>query len=52
MKDPIFLSSPIYPPILPSKLSLSTIRDDHLIPTLSQQIHVQGTIDFSLNASD
>ena len=35
MKDPIFLSSPIYPPILPSKLSLSTTRDNHLIPILS-----------------
>ena len=35
MKDPIFLSSPIYPPSIPSKLSLCTNRDDHLIPILS-----------------
>ena len=35
MKDPVFLSSPIYPPFIPSKLSLSTNRDDHLIPILS-----------------
>ena len=31
MKDPVFLSSPIYPPFIPSKPSLSTNRDDHLI---------------------
>ena len=35
MKDPIFLSSPIYPPSIPSKISLRTNRDDHLIPLLS-----------------
>ena len=35
MKDPVFLSSPIYPPFIPSKPSLSTNRDDHLIPLLS-----------------
>ena len=35
MKDPIFRSSPIYQPILPSKPSLSTYSDDHLIPLLS-----------------
>ena len=35
MKDPIFLSSPIYPPILPSKPSLPTNCDDYLIPLLS-----------------
>ena len=35
MKDPIFLSSPIYPPSIPSKVSLCTNRDDHLIPLLS-----------------
>ena len=34
-KDPIFLSSPIYPPSIPSKISLCTNRDDHLIPLLS-----------------
>ena len=35
MKDPVFPSSPIYPPSIPSKFSLSTNRDDHLIPLLS-----------------
>ena len=35
MKDPIFLSSPIYPPSIPSKISLCTNRDDHLMPLLS-----------------
>ena len=38
MKDPVFLSSPIFPPTIPSKHSLSTTRDDHLIPLLSQDI--------------
>ena len=36
MKDPVFPSSPIYPHFIPSKLSLSTNRDNHLIPLLSQ----------------
>ena len=36
MKDHVFLSSPIFPPQLPSKPSLSTNRDDHLIPLLSK----------------
>ena len=35
MKDPVFLSLPIYPPFIPSKPSLSTNRDDHLIPLFS-----------------
>ena len=35
MKDPVFLSSPIYPPLIPSKTSLCTNRDDHLNPLLS-----------------
>ena len=35
MKDPVFLSSSIYPPFIPSKPSLSTNREDHLIPLLS-----------------
>ena len=35
MKDHVFLSSPIYPPFIPSKPSLCTYRDDHLIPLLS-----------------
>ena len=35
IKDPIFLSSPKYPPSIPSKISLCTNRDDHLIPILS-----------------
>ena len=36
MKDPVFLSSPIYPPFITSKPSLSTNREDHLISLLSQ----------------
>ena len=35
MKDPVFLSSPIYSLSIPSKISLCTNRDDHLIPLLS-----------------
>ena len=35
MKDPVFLSSPFYPPFISSKPSLSTTRDDHLSPLLS-----------------
>ena len=35
MKDPVFLSSPIYPPSIPSKVSHCTNRDDHLISLLS-----------------
>ena len=35
MKDPAFLSSPIYPRILPTKPQLSTTRDDYLVPILS-----------------
>ena len=35
MKDPAFLSSPIYPPITTTKLQLSTTRDDYLVPILS-----------------
>ena len=34
LKDPASFPSPIYPPIMPTKRSFSTIRDDHLIPTL------------------
>ena len=36
MKDPVFLSSPVFPPKIPSKPSLSTTRDDRLISLLSQ----------------
>ena len=36
MKNPVFLSSPIFPPTVPSKPSLSTNRDDQVIPLLSQ----------------
>ena len=36
MKDPVFLSSPIFPPKISPQPSLSTTRDDHLIPLLSQ----------------
>ena len=35
MKDPVFLSSPIYPPFISAKSSLSTNRDDHLISRLA-----------------
>ena len=35
MKDPVFLSSQIYPPSIPSKSSLCINGDDHLIPLLS-----------------
>ena len=35
MKDPAFLSSPIYPPIIPTKPQLSTTRVDYLVPILS-----------------
>ena len=35
MKDTAFLSSPVYPPILPTKPQLSTHRDDYLVPILS-----------------
>ena len=35
-KDPVFLSSPVFPPRRLSQPSLSTNRDDHLIPILSQ----------------
>ena len=35
MKDPVFLSSPIYPPMIPTKPQLSTTRDDYLVPILS-----------------
>ena len=35
VKDPAFLSSPLYPPSMPSKNTLCTNRDDHLIPLLS-----------------
>ena len=29
MKDPLFLSSPIYPPFISTNTSFSTNRDDH-----------------------
>ena len=35
MKDPVLLSSPIYPPFISTNTSLSTNRDDHLISLLS-----------------
>ena len=47
MKDPIFLSSPIYPPILPSKPSLSTNRDDHIIPILSHNRFYMHPTDYT-----
>ena len=43
MKDPSFLSSPLYATILPTKCSFCTIRDDHLMQffhiTISQSKH-------------
>ena len=45
--DPAFFSSLIYPPILPSKPSLSTTRDNHLIPLLS---HDQFIFKFQLTS--
>ena len=36
MKDPVFHSSPIFSPEIPSQPSLSTTRDDHSIPILFQ----------------
>ena len=52
MKDAIFLSSPVYPPAIPSKISLCTNRDDHLIPLLSNGDFVlKSTTNFSLYAS-
>ena len=36
MKDPVFLSSPVFPTTRPSKPSLASNRDNHLIPLLSQ----------------
>ena len=36
LKDPLFLSSPVFPPTIPSKPSHFTNRDDHLIPLLLQ----------------
>ena len=35
MKDPVFLSLPIYPPFISTNTSLATNRDDHLISLLS-----------------
>ena len=35
MKDPIFLASPVYPPLISPKDSISTQRDDYLRPILS-----------------
>ena len=37
MKDPIFLTSPVYPPLISPKDSISTQRDDYLIPILANE---------------
>ena len=37
MKDPIFLTSPVYPPVISPKDSISTQGDDYLIPILSTE---------------
>ena len=52
MKDPAFLSSPIYPPIIPTKPQLSTTRDDYLVPILSTNRFFQITTHFSIYASN
>ena len=38
MKDPTFLTSHVYPPLISVKDSISTQRDDYLIPILSNEI--------------
>ena len=38
MKDPAILSFSVYPPIVPTKHSLSTTGDDHLIPLFSKDL--------------
>ena len=55
MKDPAFLSSPIYPPIIPTTTKLSTTRDDYLVPILStlyKSLFFQVTTHFSTYASN
>ena len=42
MKDPAFLSFPVYPPIVPTKHSLSTTGDDHLIPLFSKNLSLSN----------
>ena len=37
MKHPIFLTSPVYPPLISPKDSISTQRDDYVIPILSNK---------------
>ena len=37
MKDPIFLTSPVYPPVISPKDSISTQKDDYLTPILSTE---------------
>ena len=37
MKDPIFLTSPVYPPLISPKDSISTQKDEYLIPILSHE---------------
>ena len=37
MKDPIFLTSPVYPPVISPKDSISTQREDYLISILSTE---------------
>ena len=40
VKDPIFLTSPVYPPLISPKDSISTQRDDYLIPILSNETKI------------
>ena len=51
MRDPVFLSSPIYPPFISTNTSLSTNRDDHLISLLSHDDFTFKTQLTSLHAS-
>ena len=37
LTDPIFLTSPVYPPLISPKDSISAQKDDHLVPSLSNE---------------
>ena len=37
LKDPIFLTSPVYPPVISPKDSISTQRGENFIPILSTE---------------
>ena len=48
MKDPVFLSLPIYPPILHSKHSLSANRDDYLVSSLAHDRFIFKSLRFHI----